>query len=377
MNWLIKRNIMKSYKIGFVLDDGLDKPDGVQQYILTLGEWLSNKGHQVRYLVGESNRPDIKNAIVLSKNIHVRFNGNKLTIPLYPRLKKIKETLNKENFDIIHIQTPYSPFMGAQVVRLSSKKSAIIGTFHILPLSKIHSLGNKLLAILLSSNLKKVNKFLSVSRPAREFAKKIYGIESTVLGNPVKIPKDIPYQKSSNANFKIVFLGRLVSRKNCLTLLKAVKQLEDKHNLDVEIAGTGKQEPMLKKFVENNYLKDIVKFVGFIQESEKYKFLSSADLAVFPSIGGESFGIVIVEAVASGGPVVLAGNNSGYASVMQDSPEDLFNPKDFNELSKKIAQYKKSEKLLIAAKNKQKVIKDKYAVDSIGSKLLNEYEKLI
>src|SRR4051812_47082988 len=97
-------NTPQTYKIGFVLDDGLDKPDGVQQYILTLGAWLSEQGHEVHYLVGQTNRTDIKNVHSLSKNIRVQFNGNRMSIPLPTSSRKLRSFLRAEHFDILHIQ---------------------------------------------------------------------------------------------------------------------------------------------------------------------------------------------------------------------------------------------------------------------------------
>jgi phosphatidylinositol alpha-mannosyltransferase len=68
--------------IGFVFDDSLDKPDGVQQYVLTLGDWMKKQGHSVHYLVGATTRDDIANVHSLSRNMRVAFNGNRMSVPL-------------------------------------------------------------------------------------------------------------------------------------------------------------------------------------------------------------------------------------------------------------------------------------------------------
>lgn len=109
-------------KIGFVLDDSLDKTDGVQQYIITLGSWLAKQGHNVHYLVGETHRDDIPNIHSLSKNIAVRFNKNRMSMPLKADKSKIVKLLNDEQFDIIHVQMPYSPLMAGFVVSNVSQK---------------------------------------------------------------------------------------------------------------------------------------------------------------------------------------------------------------------------------------------------------------
>ena len=85
-------------KIAFVLDDRLDKPDGVQQYVLLLGSWLGAQGHDVHYLVGYSPNATQNNVHNLSKTVGVRFNKNRMAIPLPASVKKIKDILQKQQF---------------------------------------------------------------------------------------------------------------------------------------------------------------------------------------------------------------------------------------------------------------------------------------
>src|SRR5580700_1206956 len=91
-------------KVALVLDEGLDNPDGVQQYILSVGGWLTSEGHDVHYLVGQTARRDIPNLRSLSRNIHVRSNGNNMTIPLPTSRRKLKKLLRDEQFDVLHVQ---------------------------------------------------------------------------------------------------------------------------------------------------------------------------------------------------------------------------------------------------------------------------------
>ncbi len=78
-----------------------------------------------------------------------------------------------------------------------------------------------------------------------------------------------------------------------------------------------------QNYVEQNNLRSSVKFLGFVNERDKPELLASAAIACFPSLGGESFGIVLIEAMAAGASVVLGGNNPGYTSVLGDRPESL------------------------------------------------------
>ena len=82
----------KTLKVGLVLDDGLDAPDGVQQYILALGDWLREQGHEVRYLVGHTERRDIEGVYSMSRNVAVRANGNRMSMPLPTDRRRIRRS---------------------------------------------------------------------------------------------------------------------------------------------------------------------------------------------------------------------------------------------------------------------------------------------
>lgn len=376
---MIKSTPNNKLRVGFVLDDGLDKPDGVQQYILTLGEWLKSKGHYVRYLVGETSREDIKEAIPLARNLKVRFNGNSLSTPFPASTEKIKATLKQEKFDILHVQVPYSPFMAGKVIRYADEHTKIIGTFHVLPVGRLQYTGSKLLGYAMNRSLKHFDKFLSVSPPAQKFAEETFGIKSEVLPNPVSIEK---YHKTTAKDdyLNIVFIGRLVPRKGCMNLLKAVNglvKLDGSLSLRVHICGTGNQQSKLENYIRSTGLGDVVKMHGFVSEEKKIDFLSKADLSVFPSISGESFGIVLIEAMAAGGGVVLAGNNPGYSSVLSGAPESLFNPNDPDELRDKLHKLiKDKEQYEKIYRSQQKLIRQ-FDIPSVGQKLLDVYAEVL
>lgn len=365
-----------SLKIAFVIDDGLDKPDGVQQYVLTLGAWLQEKGHDVHYLSGETKRKDVPQITSLSRNLKVRFNGNSLSTPLPASPFRIKRLLDKEKFDVIHVQVPYSPFLAAQIVRFAGKKTRIIGTFHILPVGRLQHFGTKLLGYALRFNLRKFNKFLSVSEPARQFAAKTFGIKSEILPNPVNTAKFKPTAKKTGKPLNIVFLGRLVPRKGCMQLLMAVNELLKKEtvpDIKLHICGAGNQKSKLEDYINSTPLKSIATMHGFVSEKEKIRFLNRADFAVFPSISGESFGIVLLEAMAAGSGVVLAGNNPGYSSVLASSSECLFDPTKPAQLADKLYALINEHAKFESIHNKQQKLVKGFDINVVGSKLLSVY----
>ena len=320
----------KALKIGLVFDDSLDKPDGVQQYILSIGQWLTSQGHEVHYLVGHTKRTDIERVHSLSRNLNVTFNGNQLSIPLPVQRRGLRQLLDKEQFDVLHVQMPYSPWLAGRLIAAAPANTTIVGTFHIVAYSWLVQLATRGLALWTRRSLQRFSEVVSVSSAAVTYAKATYGLETTVL------PCVFDYQRFTQATailplpaggkIRILFLGRLVERKGCQYLLEAVRLLHNRGiaNFEVVICGKGPLLEKLTDYVRQQQLP--VTFAGFVSEAAKPGYYASADIAVFPSTGGESFGIVLIEAMASGRSAVLAAANSGYASVMAPQPQLLVSP---------------------------------------------------
>lgn len=368
-------------KIAFVLDDSLDKSDGVQQYVLILGNWLSSRGHSVHYLVGETKRVDIKNLHSLSKNINVRFNGNRMSVPLPSPHKRIRKLLMKERFDIIHVQAPFSPFMAGRIIKNLPVDTSLIGTFHIVPYGKLQIIGNKLLAAVSRQALKRIDLTLSVSIVAQKFAKEVYRLDSSVIPNAVDLQViNSKIIERKRDQFTIVFLGRHVKRKGCMYLLKAFNRL--KHRGDFEklrliIAGKGPLTPQLQNYITEHKLNKNVELIGYIEEIHKPGLLASADLAVFPSISGESFGIVLIEAMASGAGVVIGGDNPGYRCVLAKWEMCLFSPENVEELANRIILLIDDSILRKKLHQSQQKSVRQYDVNCVGQQIEDIYKSII
>lgn len=373
----------KRFKVGFVVDDGLDSLDGVQQYILSLGKWLTKKGHEVHYLTGETSRKDIPNVHTLSKNLKVRFNGNTLSTPLPASKRKIKNLLNEEKFDILHVQVPYSPFMAARVVRLAAKDTKIVGTFHILPFGRFQSASIYLLGLLLRRNSRKFDRMLAVSEPAAELSRSAFGRKAKVLPNTVTLEdfKTAGSKTGTKQPLKIIFMGRLVRRKGVIELVKAVNIIKsngmNKLPFKVEIGGLGPLEQTIQASISDYGLAGTVKLAGYVDEKDKPEFLSSGDIAIFPSLGGESFGIVLLEAMAAGGATVIAGDNQGYRSVLGEVPGSLIDTSNAGTIAKRLADLindkSKRDKIY---RNQQRIVKQ-YDINIVGRELEKIYQNLV
>jgi phosphatidylinositol alpha-mannosyltransferase len=149
-----------------------------------------------------------------------------------------------------------------------------------------------------------------------------------------------------------------------------------KKKVQVRICGIGPDRKALESYVRSRGLMHTVEFYGFIEETGKNKFLNESDIAVFPSKGGESFGIVLTEAMAAGGPIVLAGDNPGYRSVLEDE-KFLFEPNDFKELSGKITYFMDNPSDMNTVFSFQQKLVKNYDINKIGERLLVNFRSIV
>jgi phosphatidylinositol alpha-mannosyltransferase len=273
--------------------------------------------------------------------------------------------------------------MGGRLINLASRRTAVIGTFHILPNTPLVSALNWLLGLWCRRSLQRFDTMLSVSSAAAAFAKKTFRVSSDISPNVIDYKRFAgakPLKQYDDDTITILFLGRLVPRKGCRVLIKAVANLAERHDLPkfrLVICGKGPLERALKRDVEKLGLHDIVELVGFVPEDIKPRYYASADLTVFPSSGGESFGIVLIEAMASGRSAVLAGDNPGYASVMAPQSELLFNPHDSGGLARLIAKYLIVPKLPKEMAQWGHSHSAQFDVDVVGPQLVDIYRKAL
>ncbi|HVU59252.1 MAG TPA: glycosyltransferase family 4 protein [Candidatus Saccharimonadales bacterium] len=369
-------------KIALVLDDSLDRPDGVQQYVVTLGEWLRTRGHDVHYLTSTTTRQDIPNIHSLGRNMGVRFNGNRLRMPLPANQRSITALLQEEQFNVLHVQMPYSPFLAGRIIAAAAPDTAVVGTFHILPHGWAADLLSHVLAAWCWPTLRRYDRVMSVSDGAQAFARRAFGVRSDVVPNAVQVERfrhARPHRLHGKEALHILFLGRLVPRKGCLTLLEAIAMLNKQDAslpaYSVTICGSGPLEYNLKRYVREQGLADLVTFTGFVPEIEKPRYYAGADIAVFPSMAGESFGIVLVEAMANGHTAVLAGDNPGYRFVLRDSPgEVLFDPFDPAHLASRLRMLLHDTALRRHIATWQGRHAEEFAVGRVGAQVEETYQ---
>jgi len=351
---------------------------GVQEIVQELAKELADIGHDVKIITPRPKNLDQ----AIPKNMILLGRSTKLNTPFATMVdfgfeaegEEIQAILDKENFDIIHFHEPWVPVLSRQILMRS--KAINIATFHATPPSTIVS--KSLLNIVIpytKSVLNYIDGYSAVSDSAAEYVLSLMDEPVTIIPNGINLEIFQPTKITKESNKKkILYLGRLEKRKAIPYLLEAYNELRKKHD-DVEliIAGSGVKRATLEKLVLTEGIPDVT-FLGFIPEKQKVALIQSADLYCSPAMYGESFGIVLLEAMALGVPVV-AGNNPGYASVMTDEGRiSLVNPKSGTDFVHRLELMLYNEEIRTVWKKWAKKQLPTYSFDKITKKYLTLYK---
>ncbi len=321
-------------KIGLVLPYNITKGGGVKEHVLAQQAELARRGHDVVIVTPQPREPYTAN------NHKVAFLGTatevKTMLHTTPTISasvltdEIDSLLEQEQFEILHFHEPWVPVLSRQI--LSRSRAVNVATFHAkLPETIVSRTMAKVITPYTKPLLRHIDAFTAVSDAAAEYVLSLADVDINIIPNGINIKyfrKPAATKPVKNKLKTVLFIGRLESRKGVKYLLEAFAELQQR-NGDVQllIAGDGPDREKLEQQARDLQLQH-VKFLGYIDEATKLELLHTADLFCSPAVFGESFGIVLLEAMASG-LVTVAGDNPGYASVMQDLGKlSLINPKD-------------------------------------------------
>lgn len=315
-------------RVALVYDDSLDRYRGVPQYVTSLARGLTRRGHRVELLVGQSRSRSLGGIPVhsLARNVRVRFNGNHLSMPLVSRAKKIDQVMKGGRFDVVHVQVPYSPLMASRVILRAAPDAAVIGTFHVASEKALPRIGSRVLASVAFRSLRRFDAMMSVSHCAARFANSYYGVDSRIVPNMVDVDalRSDGHRGVQVETPTIAYVGALVHRKGPDLLVEAVLRLRrSRPEVTLVVAGEGPLRGKLERMVESAGAGSAVHIVGEVGERRKAELLGAAQVACFPSRYGESFGIVLLEGIAAGAGVVLAGDNRAYSELFSTCPDAL------------------------------------------------------
>ena len=313
-------------KIGLVTPYVYPLPGGVNEHVRFLYENLRLRGHDVRILTSSHGlqRSSEGDVIRIGKGFSVPSNGSVGTITLSPRyVSQVQRVLDREQFDLLHFHEPFVPFLSLVVLRQS--RSVNIATFHAYAgFSPAMELGKRTL----TPYAARLHGRIAVSAAARHFADRFFPGDFKVIPNGVNVgryQRAVPIARWQDGCLNILFVGRLEDRKGLPHLLKAFR-LVRKSGFECRllVVGSGPQEREARRYVMTRGLQN-VEFLGRVSDAEKAQLFKTADVFVSPATGRESFGIVLLEAMAAGTPIVCS-DIHGYKGVVQRGRQAILVP---------------------------------------------------
>jgi phosphatidyl-myo-inositol alpha-mannosyltransferase len=371
-------------KIALVSPYDFAHPGGVQSgHVAALERQLTRMGHEVKIIAPTSKPIEYlgDRFIQIGKPLPIPSSGSVVRItPSLHLAPRIKEVLEKEKFDIVHLHEPFMPMLCSAILRFSNGTN--IGTFHASDGKPGYSFGRPFSTIMLRRRRRKLDGKIAVSKPAMDYAIKYVPGEYEIIPNGVDIdkfsPRVLPIEKYNDGKHNIMFLGRQESRKGLIYLLKAYKLVKKEipdSRLIITGAGT-KLKNGYKRYIKHNHLED-VEYVGYITEEDKPRYFKTADIYCAPSTGHESQGIVLLEGLAVGTPIV-ASNIEGYAGVVTNGLEGLLvPPKNSDELAKALIRLIKDKSLREKMGANGRVTAEKYSWERIAKRVVSYYNKVI
>lgn len=298
-------------RIGLICPYSFDEPGGVQAHILDLASVFLDEGHYVRVLGPAALETEVPDFVVRGgRSIPISYNGSVARLGIGPRVARaVRRFIREGDFDVLHIHEPNSPSFSMSALRLAH--GPIVATYHA---SASNSLILNLAKPLLAPFLEKIRGGIAVSELARRWQVEQLGGDPVLIPNGVDTSVYAAARQEAESNphagtpVHIIFLGRLDEpRKGLNVLLDALHHMSAVLGKDVRctVIGGGRVR---------EYPNDGVHFAGRVSDAEKARLLAEADIYVAPNTGGESFGIVLVEAMAAGCAVV-ASDLEAFAAV--------------------------------------------------------------
>ncbi len=338
-------------KIALVCPYDFAYPGGVANHICSLDSHLTQMGHEVKVIAPASKEITLfgDRFIGIGRPFPLPTSGSIARVAISFRLRpNVKDVLEEEKFDIIHLHEPFMPSLCPSVLRFSC--TANVGTFHAFEGSPGYSLLKPLSTFLLSRLFPRLDGKIAVSQPAMQFVSKYFPGSYEIIPNGVDTehfsPDVSPIDEFCDGKLNILFVGRLEKRKGAEYLLKAYKRVKREiPNSRLIIVGPGTHlRAKYEKEVEESGLRDVV-FVGYASYKDLPRYYKTADVFCAPATGWESFGIILLEAMSVGTPIV-ASNIAGYASLITHGVEGLLvPPKDVRSLAQALISVLSDESL--------------------------------
>jgi phosphatidylinositol alpha-mannosyltransferase len=369
-------------KVGIVVPYSWSYWGGVNEHVELKVEALHRLGIETRTVIGHDppgsftrvlhprhgrhGRPP-PDVIPVGRSVIVPANGALPNIVLSPSaIPKVKQVLRQERFDVLHLHEPMTPVICTAT--LAWADSPVVATFHASGNLAWNAIGKRAWGFLMD----RIDRRIAVTEAARESAVRWFPGEYELIPNGTLIP---PEADPGDREHRIVFVGRHDPRKGMAVLLRAWPAIRRNTGAELRIVGA---DPLMVRLLlsRNGVDAEGIDALGFLSQEALTDELLSAKALVAPSLGGESFGMVLTRAFACAAPVV-ASDISGYRDVMTDETGLLVPPGDPDALAEAVTALLEDEPRREAfGAAARKLAQERYSWDDIARRLAAIYEGL-
>lgn len=360
-------------------------PSGISEAVYYLAKTLVKRGHSIKVLTTnypskwEQPTNDNLDVVRYGRAILIPLNKSAATFPFgFDIPYRTKQLLNSEKFDLIHLHGVYPPEIGFWALHYSKTKNCV--TFYTAGFNKVSFL--KPVSYIFKKYHKKIHGKIAITENARLWAEPFFPGEYRIIPAGVdceRFSPNVPSAvKKENNSLNILYLGRLDARKGVLVAINAFKKIRDKFpNAKLLIVGKGPLEKNAKSLVQQLKLEDSCHFYGYVKQKDLPGFYTSADVYIAPALGGEAQGIVLLEAMACGLPVI-ASDISGYKEVIEDNTTGLFfKTGDADDLADKVQKIFTDSELQKSLMTNARQGAEKYSWDNIAKQVEDYYKEII
>jgi phosphatidyl-myo-inositol alpha-mannosyltransferase len=292
-------------RIGMVCPYSFDVPGGVQSHVLQLAKVMRARGQEVSVLAPASPHVSLPDYVVSAgRAIPIPYNGSVARLQFSPAVHgRVRKWLTQGDFDVLHLHEPNAPSLSMWALRVA--EGPIVATFHT---STTKSLTLSVFQGVLRPWHEKIVGRIAVSDVARRWQMEALGSDAVEIPNGVDVgslASAAPLDGYPRPGKAVLFLGRYDEpRKGMSVLLDALPRVVERFgDVQLLIVGHGDEDELRGQAGE---LMRYIRFLGLVDDAGKAAAMRSADVYCAPNIGGESFGIVLVEAMAAGTPVVAS-----------------------------------------------------------------------
>ena len=375
-------------KIALVSPYDYPYPGGVVRHIFYLDKEFRRLGHDIRIIAACSDDVgDVPPQVIkVSGSIaHIPFAGSVARITLSPRIyRRVKKILKREQFDVIHLHEPLTPTLPLAVLRHVplSPQSVVVGTFHAYRES-MHP-GYDYAKLLFEPFFGRLDGRIAVSEAVREYLTPYFPGDYRIIPNGIDLerfsdPALRSIEQFDDGKLNILFVGRLEKRKGFKYLLQAfaqVKQAVPEARLMVVGAYDKEDKEPFVLYARQHRLRD-VRFIGQVSEDDLPRYYRTCHVFCAPSTGFESFGIILLEAMAAGRPIV-ASDIDGYRGVLADGEEGLLvQPEDERRLADALVRLLKDPALRERMGRQGQAKAANYVWQKVAQQVLDYYRELL